>query len=305
MNIKKVKKRAYEVHGVKLKSDIKIPEVGRYEKKEGNEETIEIEKKTIERRLKKVEKKRIFKAENGRVQYEAPEIGVVAVEKGKKIYIDVDSKKINTLTRLFILATGLATALYQGGKLVLHSSAVSIDGKAALFIGDKGAGKSTMAAAFSEKSHQAIADDAVRVDASTPSIAYPGVQAFKLRRDSLSLLDESRFYVKKIDKNLDKYLVSKREKNSNQKKQKIGGIFVIKEGKNIDIRECSFLDSFAEIVRHTYVRKNVRSSMGNRIDYFNQCTDVAAKVPVYELVRPKKYSKLDKLCELIKEATVQ
>jgi hypothetical protein len=49
------------------------------------------------------------------------------------------------------------------GKLVLHGSAVEIGGRLALFIGETGAGKSTLSASLHRKGHRLIGDDAVIV----------------------------------------------------------------------------------------------------------------------------------------------
>lgn len=50
------------------------------------------------------------------------------------------------------------------GRLGLHGSAVSLDGKAAVLLGRSGAGKSTMAAALCLQGTDLLADDAVGID---------------------------------------------------------------------------------------------------------------------------------------------
>lgn len=47
------------------------------------------------------------------------------------------------------------------GEIVLHASAVEIDGKLAVFLGETGAGKSTLAASLHKVGHRLIGDDAV------------------------------------------------------------------------------------------------------------------------------------------------
>ena len=49
------------------------------------------------------------------------------------------------------------------GTLVLHGSAVEIDGQLAIFIGETGAGKSTLSASLHRKGHRLLGDDAVMV----------------------------------------------------------------------------------------------------------------------------------------------
>ena len=58
----------------------------------------------------------------------------------------------------------LAFVLRLRGSVPLHASAVAIDGRALLFVGDSWAGKSSTAAAFSILGYPVLADDIVRID---------------------------------------------------------------------------------------------------------------------------------------------
>lgn len=65
-----------------------------------------------------------------------------------------------------VLTSGasLAFQLYQRGNLVLHASAVEVDGAAWGFVGRSGMGKSTMAALLCSSGAALITDDVLRVD---------------------------------------------------------------------------------------------------------------------------------------------
>lgn len=56
----------------------------------------------------------------------------------------------------------LGLILYQRDHLVLRASAVSVDGAAAIFIGQRGVGKSTTAAAFDREGYAVLEDDVSR-----------------------------------------------------------------------------------------------------------------------------------------------
>ncbi len=53
--------------------------------------------------------------------------------------------------------------LAHEGRLVLHGSGVLLDGKLAIFLGETGAGKSTLAASFEQAGHHLLGDDAIVV----------------------------------------------------------------------------------------------------------------------------------------------
>lgn len=78
--------------------------------------------------------------------------------------------------------------LHLRGLLVLHASAVEIDGRGAVFVGDKMAGKSTTAAAFLRAGHRLLTDDLLAIDLSDPAVPtiLPAFAQLKLSREASS-----------------------------------------------------------------------------------------------------------------------
>ena len=76
------------------------------------------------------------------------------------------------------------------GNLVVHGSAVSIDGKAVAFLGRSGIGKSTLAAYLHKQGHTILTDDCFKLNDEDPtgiSITpnYPGVRLFDDSSDAV------------------------------------------------------------------------------------------------------------------------
>lgn len=86
---------------------------------------------------------------------------------------------LETIRHLF-LDQVIPMVLSHQGKLVLHGSAVVIDGEAVAFLGVAGQGKSTLAASFCRQGHPLLTDDCLLLEESggqllaTPS--YPGLR---------------------------------------------------------------------------------------------------------------------------------
>jgi len=105
-------------------------------------------------------------------------IGSFLVKDGDEIVCDpIDEEAENReFFRRLIQNELLGLLLYQRDHLVLHASAVSVNGDAAMFIGPRGVGKSTTAAAFDSEGYAVLEDDvvAIRFDDGVPTVV-PGV----------------------------------------------------------------------------------------------------------------------------------
>ncbi|MDX2437130.1 MAG: hypothetical protein QNL88_08795 [Acidobacteriota bacterium] len=82
--------------------------------------------------------------------------------------------------RHLLLDQVLPRIIAHGGRLVLHASAVEIDGSAVAFAGPSGIGKSTLAASFHVAGFPAFTDDGLVVTGGggkfTAGILYPGLR---------------------------------------------------------------------------------------------------------------------------------
>ncbi|MPZ79821.1 MAG: hypothetical protein GEV28_05240 [Actinophytocola sp.] len=94
------------------------------------------------------------------------------------------------LLPVMISGTLLAVHLMLRHELVLHASAVQVDGRALAFVGSSGMGKSTLAAALCDLGCGLVSDDLLRVDVAPGGmIAYPGGTENRLRPSARDLAD--------------------------------------------------------------------------------------------------------------------
>lgn len=92
----------------------------------------------------------------------------------------------------YLLPRWLALAARLAGRLLLHGNAVCVDGQMIAWIGDKGAGKSTLAAAFMAAGHTLLADDHLLIWPHRDSFAIaPGVRRLHLWPASLQVVSDS------------------------------------------------------------------------------------------------------------------
>lgn len=92
------------------------------------------------------------------------DVGRFLVRDRRTIDVDIDPAFDLRLIGLPLFGPVMACLLHRQGLLVLHGSAVAIGGEAHVFLGDKGSGKSTTAAALIAAGFPLVADDVVALD---------------------------------------------------------------------------------------------------------------------------------------------
>lgn len=116
------------------------------------------------------------------------DVGRFLVRDAQVIEVDIEPGFDARLIGLPLLGPVIACWFHRSGSLVLHGSAVAIGGRAHVFLGDKGSGKSTTAAALIAAGFPLIADDVVVLDRRPDGeisvrAAYP---AMKLDKDMMA-----------------------------------------------------------------------------------------------------------------------
>lgn len=89
----------------------------------------------------------------------------------------------------YLISQVISVALLQKGIESLHASAVAIDGKAIVLVGDSGYGKSTLTAALIQLGAQLITDDLLVLQERAGSYeALPGARRLKLAPETAALV---------------------------------------------------------------------------------------------------------------------
>lgn len=174
---------------------------------------------------------------------------------GREIAVDLDPAFDLRLLALPLLGPVIAILLHRLGSLVLHGSAVELNGEAAIFLGDKGAGKSTTAASLVAAGYPLIADDVVAVSLSgeTPLI-LAGFQAMKLDSHMKERFDPGAGQV--IEPSDGVFTNGKIRFRLNRDNPRsplpLGTIHVLDRGTANGFRSFAAVDSFQALIRFSY-----------------------------------------------------
>ncbi|MBW4668554.1 MAG: serine kinase [Cyanomargarita calcarea GSE-NOS-MK-12-04C] len=233
------------------------------------------------------------------------QIGKFLVQNGTEIVIEPLPKIEERSIRLPLLGTIMAVLLHQRGLLVLHASAVAINDGVVAFLGNKGQGKSTMAATLYGRGHHLMADDLVVIkfsDSECP-FAIPGFPQFKLWPSSAihSLGDNPETlpqlatgYEKRARRVVDRFL---------EKPMQLKRIYVLSEGLLPKITPIQPQEAIVQLIINSYV-----SRFGNKLFqgaaaslHLAQCTNLIKNVPVSSLERPLSFSFLSEVAKLVEK----
>jgi hypothetical protein len=241
-----------------------------------------------------------FRAPTGEMIFFWEGVGTFLVRGGCEIVVDPAPEVDERVLRPFILGAVLAMLLHQRGRLVLHASAVAVDGAAVAFLGASGWGKSTMAAALHARGHRVVADDMVAVQegAGCPAV-FPGFPQLKLWPEAAISLGDDVKRLPRLHPLLDKR-IRRVTDGFSQNPLPLRQIYVLAEGKTQEVEPLRLQEALIELVRHSYLI-NLLRPLGEASSHFLQCASLAKNVSIYRLKRPHSLRGLSDLARMVEE----
>lgn len=233
-------------------------------------------------------------------------VGKFLVRSGKEIIIDPLPSVEERVIRLPLLGAVLAMLLHQQRHLVLHASAVAVNGSAAVFMGPKGQGKSTMVATLYGRGHKLIADDVTPLDMSDPSspILIPGFPQIKLWPEAaVAALSDNPETLTRVHPEAEKRARPTLD-NFLQSPLPLTRVYMLSEGPNLQIKPLKPQDALVSLIANSYIP----SLLGNQFlhsatapFHFHQCTELVKNLSVYSLERPRSLNLLSDVAKLVED----
>lgn len=233
-------------------------------------------------------------------------IGKFLVRGGCEIIIDPAREADHLVYRPFVVGPVLAVLLEQRGMLILHASAVAVSGGVVAFMGPKGYGKSTMAAALHARGHPLVADDvtAVVVDDGVTGrpMVYPSFPQLKLWPEAAASVGEDPEELPRIHPGFEKRAHRARESFPSAPLP-LRGVYVLGVSSahaasgEVEIRPLEPQRAMLELVRHTF-GVEVHLAVGTE-RHFLQCAHLVSTVRVSVLTRPWSLSDIDKVARSV------
>lgn len=237
------------------------------------------------------------------VHFAWDEVGAISVRHGKEIIIDPLPNVEERLLRLPLFGMVFSVILHQRGFMALHASAVEINGGAAIFLGGKGWGKSTLAATLYGRGHNLIADDLVAVDVSntgSPTIIpgfpllklLPEAAAFALGDDPETLPRIAEGFEKRARQDINRF---------SQRPIPLKGIYRLAEGSIPALKPLEPQQATAELISNSFIAlcaHTLLTGKGGAL-HLHQCTSLVKSVPAYRLERPQSLELVPEMAKLV------
>jgi len=223
-----------------------------------------------------------------------PDIARFLLDDGREIAFEPESESAAADIPIFILGTVFGILLHQREQIVLHASAVRVNGKAVLFCGPSGAGKSTLAAALAQRGYPLMTDDVcvIAVTGNGLPTVHPDGRQLKLWANSIEQLDLAERRGERVRDRLEKFFVEPHAAFGEA--LPLGAVYALREARppyTPGIESPNVVDA-ALILRRSAYRPMIVTQMDQRANYFYAATAIANMAGVYHLTRALSFAKM-------------
>lgn len=229
------------------------------------------------------------------------DVGTILISGGTDIVVDTFPSVEMERLRLFLLGAAIGVILHQRGMTTLHASAVSKDGKAVLFMGDKGRGKSTMAAFMCEQGYQLLSDDVVALtidDHGSVSI-LPAFPQLKLWPDAIESIGKNPDLLPRLSSKFDKRHVEASGVFPTEPIP-VAQAYALYKGDEARIDPINQPDAVFELMKNLYVARFGDEILGEEQGpNFMRCARVAKSLPMFTLTRPTSLELIPTIAKMV------
>ncbi|MER8628946.1 serine kinase [Mesorhizobium opportunistum] len=227
-------------------------------------------------------------------------VGAFLISGGRRIDVEPAPGVDDALLAFPLLGPVMALLLHRRGLLVLHASAIALAGKGAIFMGDKGAGKSTTASALIRAGHELLTDDVVALDLTNPGqpMIVPGFPQIKLAADAAAAIPLGQAEVRpQVHPAIDK-MQHRLHGAFSGSMVPAAGIYVLERGQRAAMTPLPAIAALPAIIKFSYVTRFGRAALSGDFAalHLRQCSAIANHVGVCRLEVP---AGLDRIGEAV------
>jgi hypothetical protein len=249
---------------------------------------------------------RVFRVLDGKYHQfcYADQTKFVVDRSGREIWAEWTEPLTLEDTATYLLGPIMGFVLLLRGLVCLHASAIAVDGRAIALVGRAGSGKSTTAAALSDRGFSVLAEDVVTLDDRGDRVLVrPGYPCIRLWPASVKALYGSESHLPKLTPNWDKcYLdLTERPEQFQQEALPLAGIYLLDERRDDPnapfVEPVGRAEGLMSLVANTYATKLMDKQM--RAREFELLTRVLRSLPLRRVTPHTDPARIPQLCEAI------
>lgn len=228
-------------------------------------------------------------------------LGSFFISEGKRITLSQSQGAQEFSPVIPLLGTVMAVALHQKGMAALHGSSVLVNGKALVFLGEKGEGKSTMAGYFQKQGNELLSDDICAIDMHKQDkpIIYPSFSRIKLWPDAMQYLDYTPEQHERVHPDFEKRNISL-DMGFSYSPAPVAAIIVLSTGTDLTLEPLTGHQAIPFLIPHLIINRfpeNQPASLAGSI--YSQLIRLLKNIPLYRLTRPREITQLPSVAELV------
>jgi hypothetical protein len=224
------------------------------------------------------------------------DIGSMRISRGREIVIDTFNDD-DQVAALLAVGPAMGAALHQRGLLVLHGSAVVVDGGVVAFLGFSGWGKSTMAGAMVKLGNASFCDDLVPVSLSNGApVVLPGYPFLKLAPESGEFLGFAPDSAPLVP-NDNRHMIAVGESHPGVPLP-LARVYVLSQGDRPEIERLKPQEAAVELIRHSYTANWIRKT-GMSARHLECVAGLVERLPICRLSRPRRLDLIHEIAELV------
>lgn len=217
-----------------------------------------------------------------------PNVARFLLENGNRIVFAPESEANAEDVPIFILGTVFGILLHQREQIVLHASAIEVNGRAVVFCGASGAGKSTIAAALVQRGYRLITDDicAISLSGKSAPMVHPDGRQLKLWAQAIEKLGFEDMRSGPVRRSLEKFYIEAQDATTAA--LPVAAVYILGEARaphRLAIERTNVVDGTVLLGASAY-RPLLVTRLQQKQQYFFAAARIANYSGVFLLKRP-------------------
>ena len=231
-------------------------------------------------------------------------VGRFLVREGNEILIELATPCDHDEARAYLLGLVFGALCHQRGITPLHASAIDVTDGCVAFVGDSGAGKSTMAAILAQRGHHVITDDVCFVQLSNEGDVrvWPGIRRIRLWEDARAALGfEGPGIVREIHR-YNKFVIPLHPLRNPKQSRPLRGIYQLRHvPKGAEQLTRLQGSAAAEVLMQNVYQSGFAERSGYMSQVFITCAAAAREVPVFQFGRTRDFARMAPGVEMLED----